>query len=174
MKPKLILCLALILSGGFNIARAQDKPDWSPINMTSEVAGIIAVPPEYRRKLDLPERVSFDIKIDSTAERIPETERSKASIRYFVTLKNTGTNLVYLDMTNTVSGEVSGVPQQAVERTVKSASDTVAAALKQFIKPADDRVSTTNTRVTSTNDIVIEKLKLRKNGEKVLDYPPTP
>jgi hypothetical protein len=188
MKPKLILYLALVLSGGLfgcsNIACAQDKPDWSPINTTVEVGGIIAVPPEYRQKLDLPERISFDIKMNSVAERIRKTERSKASVHYFVVLKNIGTNLVYLDMTNMVSDEVTGVPQQAVEQVTKSVINPIVMALKMFVKPVDSKVSTTNTialsnlstntLVMSTNDIVIEKLKLKENGKKVLDYPPSP
>ena len=189
MKSKFILCLALVLSGGLfsysNIAHAQDKPDWSPIKTTVEVAGTIAVPPEYRQKLDLPERISFDIKMDSVAERIPNTERSKASTHYLVELKNSGTNLVYLDMTNTVSGEANGGPQQAIERITKSAIDPVAAALKQFIKPDDSKVSTTNTMAFTTNaitgkfstlsinsnSIVVEKLKIENNKFGTNSFP---
>ena len=187
MKPKLILCLSLVLSGGLfgysNIARAQDKPDWSPIEMTSEVAGTFAVPPEYRQKLNLPERIAFDIKIDSAAERISNTDRSQANINYLVVLKNTSTNLVYLDWTNAVSGDVNGTPQQAVERIRKPAIDNLTDTLKKFIGQSGNAYLTntmtlsnlsTNTSAMSTNDIVIEKLKLEENGDKIFDYPKSP
>ncbi|MGH7975398.1 MAG: hypothetical protein ACREDS_06565 [Limisphaerales bacterium] len=188
MKTKMIFCLVLVLSGGLfdcsNVGYAQDKPDWSPIKTTIDVGGTVAVPPKYRQKLNLPERISFDIKIDSVAERIANTERSKASIHYLVMLKSIGTNLVYLDMTNTVSGEANGIPQEAVKRITASAVDTVTAALDKFIGHDGGKSSltntiafsnlSTNTSAASTNDIVIKKLKLERNGKKDLDYPSTP
>jgi hypothetical protein len=110
-------------------ALAEDKLDWSPAETTIDVRGTATLPLESRQKLGLPEKVAFEIKGSVAAKQIAKQQRSRASGKYSLVLRDPNADTVYFDIASGFSLESGGVPHQALVRAHELLGRSVSAAL---------------------------------------------